>query len=161
MLLGPESHTSKTQRDSLQTILCFIPVDDAETSCSGCRNTELRAVRMQARNAGPKWGEEPGYAHLEPSAGCRVSPSSEPVLLQGGGHGAGPVKARGYPERWLMLFLYALNMATLSALASALPSSQLPAEKLYDVKSNVIWLQLRRAHLGWRTWPSSDASQSS
>lgn len=65
---------------------------------------------------------------------------------QGGGHGAGPVKARGYPERWLMLFLYALNMATLSALASALPSSQLPAEKLYDVKV-CFWLGLLGARL--------------
>ncbi|EKX46719.1 hypothetical protein GUITHDRAFT_152307 [Guillardia theta CCMP2712] len=38
-----------------------------------------------------------------------------------------------YPERWLMLFVYSLNMCTLSVLASALPSSQLPAQQLYGV----------------------------
>ena len=42
---------------------------------------------------------------------------------------------RLYPERWLMLFLYSLNMATLSVLASSLPSSQLPAEHLYGVEA--------------------------
>mmetsp|Transcript_56844 Transcript_56844/g.133233 ORF Transcript_56844/g.133233 Transcript_56844/m.133233 type:complete len:317 (-) Transcript_56844:614-1564(-) len=92
--------------------------------CYLARRVILR--RLNARNAGPKWGEEPGYMDVD---------SLDFGAYQGGGHGAGPVKARGYPERWLMLFLYALNMATLSALASALPSSQLPAEKLYDVKA--------------------------
>ena len=42
---------------------------------------------------------------------------------------------RLYPERWLMLFLYSLNMATLSVLASTLPSSQLPAEQLYGIQA--------------------------
>ena len=49
---------------------------------------------------------------------------------EGASGGGGP---RLYPERWLMLFLYSLNMATLSVLASTLPSSQLPAEHLYRV----------------------------
>jgi MFS family permease len=53
----------------------------------------------------------------------------------GGSRGAGPSGGgpRLYTERWLMLFLYSLNMATLSVLASTLPSSQLPAEQLYGV----------------------------
>ncbi len=50
----------------------------------------------------------------------------------GGVAGGGP---RLYPERWLMLFIYSLNMATLSVLASTLPSSQLPAEHLYGVSA--------------------------
>jgi hypothetical protein len=50
----------------------------------------------------------------------------------GGAPGGSP---RLYPERWLMLFLYSLNMATLSVLASSLPSSQLPAEHLYGVEA--------------------------
>ena len=49
--------------------------------------------------------------------------------------GAPSGSARLYPERWLMLFLYSLNMATLSVLASSLPSSQLPAQHLYGVEA--------------------------
>lgn len=49
------------------------------------------------------------------------------------GAAGGGGSPRLYPERWLMLFLYSLNMATLSVLASTLPSSQLPAEHLYGV----------------------------
>jgi hypothetical protein len=52
---------------------------------------------------------------------------------KGGGAASGGGGPRLYPERWLMLFLYSLNMATLSVLASTLPSSQLPAEHLYGV----------------------------
>lgn len=61
----------------------------------------------------------------------------------------GSIAARVYPERWLILIIYALNMAATTIMCSSLISSQLPSQRLFSVKvlqSISVCLDEKRTH---------------
>jgi len=72
--------------------------------------------------------------HLESEVALKDKAASRNYGSNAGEEGAS-VRYREYPERWLMLGVYALCIMTVTILSGSLMSSQVPATKLFSIKA--------------------------